>query len=128
MPFFELADILDLVKKVAYTLQTDRVNQTLLLERAEEILIELTNRDFYNLNATIYEEQELVMTSLSKAKVLLNETLSLWNYLGSANETLDMLLGTFGTIQEKTSGIFRNASLAEETNKMSRSYDSEVGP
>ena len=111
---------------MAYTLQTDRANQTLLLERAEEILIELANRDFYNLNATINEEQELVMTSLSKAKVLLNETLSLWNYLGSANKTLDMLLGSFGTIQEKTSGISKNASLAEEANEISRSYDSEV--
>lgn len=123
---FFISDIVDFAKKIAKTLKTDKANQTLLLERAEGILKELINRDFSATNVTIIEEQELVMMSLSQAKSLLNDTLSLWNDLSQANKTLDELLGTFGTILNKTSGILENASLAMDTNNISRSYDSEV--
>lgn len=121
-----ISDIIDLAKKIANTLKTDKANQTLLLERAEEILKELTNRDFSSTNMTIIEEQELAMASLSQAKLLLNSTLSLWNDLSNANKTLDELMGTFGMIHDKTSDILENASLAMDTNNISRSYDSEV--
>ena len=87
---------------------------------------ELTNRDFSSTNTTIIEEQELAITSLSQAKSLLNDTLNLWNDLSQANKTLDELMGTFGTIHDKTSDILKNASLAMDTNNISRSYDSEV--
>lgn len=87
---------------------------------------ELLNRDFGRTNLTIIKEQEMVMTSLSRAKVLLNNTLSLWNDLSQANKTRDELLATFASIQDKTSGILGNASLAMDANNVSRSYDSEV--
>ena len=115
-----------MAKKIAKILLTDKANQTLLLEKAEEILKELMNRDLSTTNVTIIEEQELAMTSLSKAKSLINSTLSLWTDLTQANKTLDELLSTFGTILDKTNGIFENASLAMDTNNKSRSYDSEV--
>ncbi|XP_068678125.1 laminin subunit alpha-like [Montipora foliosa] len=119
-------DIIDVAKKLANTLKTDKANQTLLLATAEEILSELTNREFFGLNATISVEQELVMTSLSKIESLFNETLSLWSDISLAGETLDILLGIFGVIQNKTSGISKNASHAMETNDISRNYDPET--
>ena len=124
--FSSTSETVEFAKKIAKTLKTDKANQTLLLERAENILKELLNRDFGRTNLTIIEEQEMVMTSLSRAKVLLNNTLSLWNDLSQANKTLDELLATFASIQDKTSGILGNASLAMNTNNVSRSYDSEV--
>ena len=66
------------------------------------------------------------MSSLSQAKTLLNNTLRLWNDLNQANRTLDELLGMFGAILDKTGGVLENASLAMDTNKKSRGYDSEV--
>ena len=66
------------------------------------------------------------MTSLSKITSLLNETLSLWSDISLAGETLDILLDIFGVIQNKTSGISKNASQAMETNDISRNYDPEV--
>ena len=84
------------------------------------------DRDFSTTNVTIIEEHELAVTSLNKAKSLLNKTLSLWSDLTQANKTLDELLGTFGTILDKTDGILGNASLAMDTNNKSRGYDSDV--
>ena len=66
------------------------------------------------------------MSSLSQTKTLLNNTLRLWNDLNQANRTLDELLGMFGAILDKTGGVLENASLAMDTNKKSRGYDSEV--
>lgn len=118
---------MDIAKKIANTLKTDKANQTLLLERAEDILKELMKQDFSSINATIIEEEELAMTLLNQAKTRLNDTMSLWSDLSEANKTLDELLGTFGTIKQKTSGILENASLSMNTNNISKSYDAEVG-
>lgn len=127
MQFGFISDIVDIAKKIANTLKTDKANQTLLLERAEDILKELMKQDFSSINATIIEEEELAMTLLNQAKTRLNDTMSLWSDLSEANKTLDELLGTFGTIKQKTSGILENASLAMDTNNISKSYDAEVG-
>lgn len=127
MQFGFISDTVDIAKKIANTLKTDKANQTLLLERAEDILKELVKQDFSSINATIIEEEELAMTLLNQAKTRLNDTMSLWSDLSEANKTLDELLGTFGTIKQKTSGILENASLAMDTNNISKSYDAEVG-
>lgn len=127
MQFGFISDTVDIAKKIANTLKTDKANQTLLLERAEDILKELMKQDFSSINATIIEEEELAMTLLNQAKTRLNDTMSLWSDLSEANKTLDELLGTFGTIKQKTSGILENASLAMDTNNISKSYDAEVG-
>lgn len=120
---FSIADIVNFAKEIAATLKSDKANQTRLLERAEEILTEL---NFTTTNETLVKEQELAMSSLSQAKTLLNNTLRLWNDLNQANRTLDELLGMFGAILDKTGGVLENASLAMDTNKKSRDYDSEV--
>ena len=118
-----ISDIVNFAKEIAATLKSDKANQTRLLERAEEILTEL---NYTTTNETLVEEQELAMSSLSQTKTLLNNTLRLWNDLNQANRTLDELLGMFGAILDKTGGVLENASLAMDTNKKSRGYDSEV--
>lgn len=120
---FSISDIVNFAKEIAATLKSDKANQTRLLQRAEEILTEL---NFTTTNETLVKEQELAMSSLSQAKTLLNNTLRLWNDLNQANRTLDELLGMFGAILDKTGGVLENASLAMDTNKKSRGYDSEV--
>ena len=126
--FSSISGIIDFAEKIAKTLKTDKTNQTLLLEQAEEILKELVNRDFDAANVTMVEEQELVMMSGNRAKSMLNDTVSLWSQLMDANKTLDELLGKFGSILDKSSSVLENTSLALDTNNISKSYDSQVSP
>ena len=126
--FSYLSGIVDVAEKIAKTLKTDKANQTLLLEEAEEILKELVNRNFDAANITMAEEQELVMEAINKAKSILNDTMSLRSQLMEANKTLNELFGKFTSILDKTSSILENTSLALDTNNISRSYDSQVCP
>ena len=126
--FFYLSGIVDFAEKIAKTLKTDKANQTLLLEEAEEILKELVNRNFDGANITMIEEQELVMKAINKAKSMLNDTMSLQSQLLEANKTLHELLGKFTSILDKTKSVLENTSLALDTNNMSRGYDSQVCP
>ena len=123
-----LSGIVDIAEEIAKTLKTDKANQTLLLEEAEEILKELGNRNFDATNITMTEEQELVMEAINKAKSMLNDTMSLRSQLMEANKTLNELLGKFTSILDKTSSVLENTSLALDTNNISRSYDSQVCP
>lgn len=124
--FSSFSGIIDFAENIAKTLKTDKANQTLLLEEAEEILKELVNRNFDAANATMTEEEELAMVAINKAKSMLNDTVSLWSQLMEANKTLNELLGKFGSILDKTSSVLENTSLALETNNISKSYDSQV--
>lgn len=124
--FSFISGVIDFAENIAKTLKTDKANQTLLLEEAEEILKELVNRNFDAANATMTEEEELAMEAINRAKSMLNDTVSLWSQLMEASKTLDELLGTFGSILDKTSSVLENTSLALETNNISKSYDSQV--
>ena len=126
--FFYLSGIVDVAEKIARTLETDKANQTLLLEEAEEILKELVKRNFDAANITMTKEQELVMKAMKKAKSMLNDTMSLRSELMEANKTLHELLGKFASILDKTSSVLENTSLAMDTNNISRGYDSQVCP
>lgn len=126
--FSYLSGIVDVAEKIAKTLKTDKANQTLLLEEAEEILKELVDRNFDAANITMTEEQELVMEAINKAKSMLNDTMSLRSQLMEVNKTLSELLGKFTSILDKTSSVLENTSLALDTNNISRSYDSQVCP
>lgn len=126
MHHFSITGIIDFAEKIATTLKTDKANQTLLLEKAEEILKELVNRNFDAANATMTEEEELVMSVMERAKSMLNDTVSLWSQLMEANKTLNELLGKFSSILDKTSSVLENTTLALDTNNISKSYDSQV--
>ena len=126
--FFYLSGIVDVAEKIARNLETDKANQTLLLEEAEEILKELVKRNFDAANITMTKEQELVMKAMKKAKSMLNDTMSLRSELMEANKTLHELLGKFASILDKTSSVLENTSLAMDTNNISRGYDSQVCP
>lgn len=126
--FSYVSGIVDVAEKIAKTLNTDKANQTLLLEEAEEILKELVNRNFDAANMAMTEEQELVMVAINRAKSMLNDTMSLRSQLMEANKTLNELLGKFASILDKTSSVLENTSLALDTNNISRSYDSQVCP
>lgn len=126
MHYFSITGIIDFAEKIATTLKTDKANQTLLLERAEEILKELVTRNFDAANATMTEEEELVMSAMERAKSMLNDTVSLWSQLMEANKTLNELLGKFSSILDKTSSVLQNTTLALDTNNISKSYDSQV--
>lgn len=66
------------------------------------------------------------MIFFSKIELFLNEILNLWSDISFVSEIFDILLGIFGVIQNKISGILKNVSYVMEINDISRNYDFEV--
>lgn len=115
-----------MAEKIAKSLKNEKANQTLLLEKAEEILKELLERDFESANNTMVEERELVMATIERAKEYLNDTTSLLSKVMDVNKTLDELFGKFSSIVDESNRVLENVSYALSLNNISKTYDSQV--
>ena len=115
-----------MAEKIAKSLKNEKANQTLLLEKAEEILKELLERDFESANNTMVEERELVMATIERAKEYLNDTTSLLSKVMDVNKTLDELFGKFSSIVDESNRVLENVSYALGLNNISKTYDSQV--
>jgi hypothetical protein len=98
----------------------------MLLEEAEKILKELQNRDFTALNNTVNEELNFIRSVSDNVKMLLNETVGLYNEAKRAKELIAKLRKEFSELLDTSMKILKNVSMAEDWNEKSKKYDSMV--
>lgn len=95
----------------------------MLLKEAEEILKELQNRDFTDLNNTVNNELDIIASVAGTARMLLNETLGLHDQAARAKEMIAKLKKEFMGLLDTSVKILENVTMAEKWNDKSKHYD-----